>query len=153
LPDSSLIAIRVGSIRRVVCGSPSYFAARGTPKSPGELRTHDCISFEGLSSPDGWHFAAGASTASVAVHARLAVNTAEAAIDAAVAGIGLTRVFSYQVASALQTRALALALEPFELAPWPVSLVHAIAAQAARLHRFRRAAPESQASRAVLEHV
>ena len=47
LPDSSLVATRVGSIRRVVCGSPAYFADRGTPKSPGELSTHDCITFEG----------------------------------------------------------------------------------------------------------
>src|ERR1700691_2119189 len=47
LPDSSLVATRVGSIRRVVCGSPAYFAARGTPKAPGDLGTHDCITFGG----------------------------------------------------------------------------------------------------------
>jgi DNA-binding transcriptional LysR family regulator len=64
LPDSSLVATRVGAIRRVVCGSPAYFAHRGTPKSPGELSTHDCITFDGLMSPDAWKFAVGKSIVS-----------------------------------------------------------------------------------------
>ena len=98
LPDSSLVATRVGSIRRVVCGSPAYFAERGMPTSPGELGTHDCITFEGLMSPGAWTFAKGKSDVSVPIHSRLIVNTAEAAIDAAIAGIGVTRVLSYQIA-------------------------------------------------------
>jgi DNA-binding transcriptional LysR family regulator len=124
LPDSSLVATRVGSIRRVVCGSPAYFAQRDTPKNPGELSTHDCITFDALMSPDAWKFAVGKSTVSVAIHSRLIVNTAEAAIDAAIAGIGITRVLSYQVASALRAGTLALALREFEPTPWPVSLVY-----------------------------
>jgi DNA-binding transcriptional LysR family regulator len=125
LPDSSLVATRVGSIRRVVCGSPAYFAQRGTPKSPDELSIHDCITFDGLASPDAWKFAVGRSAVSVAIRSRLIVNTAEAAIDAAVAAVGVTRVLSYQVASALRAGTLVLALRKFEPAPWPVSLVHA----------------------------
>jgi len=125
LPDSSLVATRVGAIRRVVCGSPAYFAHRGTPKSPGELSTHDCITFDGLMSPDAWKFAVGKSIVSVAINSRLTVNTAEAAIDAAIAEVGITRVLSYQVASALRAGTLALALREFEPKPWPVSLVYA----------------------------
>jgi DNA-binding transcriptional LysR family regulator len=109
----------------VVCGSPSYFAERDTPKSPGELSTHDCITFDGLMSPDAWKFAVGKSTVSVAIHSRLIVNTAEAAIDAAIAGVGITRVLSYQVASALRAGTLAVALPEFEPMPWPVILVYA----------------------------
>jgi DNA-binding transcriptional LysR family regulator len=124
LPDSSLVATRIGSIRRVVCGSPTYFAARGTPKRPRDLSTHDCIAFDGLTSPDGWKFTAGSSTVSVSLHPRLVVNTAEAAIDAAIASVGVTRVLSYQIVSALRAGTLVLALEEFELAPWPVSLVY-----------------------------
>ncbi len=124
LPDSSLVATRVGSIRRVVCGSPAYFAERGTPKSPGELGTHDCVTFEGLMSADAWTFTMGKSDASVAIHSRLVVNTAEAAIDAAIAGVGITRVLSYQIANAMRAGALAVALQEFEPAPWPVSLVY-----------------------------
>jgi DNA-binding transcriptional LysR family regulator len=125
LPDSSLVATRVGAIRRVVCGSPAYFAARGMPRSPGDLSAHDCIAFDGLTSPDGWKFKVGKSTVAVAVRSRLAVNTAEAAIDAAIAGIGVVRALSYQAADALRAGTLALALQKFEPPPWPVSLVHA----------------------------
>lgn len=126
LPDSSLVAIRVGAIRRVVCGSPGYFAARGTPQTPDELGTHhNCVTFEALMSPDSWTFAIGKSDVSVPVHSRLVVNTAEAAIDAAIAGIGITRVLSYQIAAAMRAGTLAIALHEFEPPPWPVHLVYA----------------------------
>jgi len=125
LPDSALVATRVGSIRRVVCASPAYFAARGTPLTPGELLNHDCITFDGLASAQEWKFASPKSTPSVAVRSRLTVNTAEAAIDAAIAKAGITRVLSYQIAGALRAGTLAIALEEFEPEPWPVSLVHA----------------------------
>ena len=95
LPDSSLVATRVGSIRRVVCGSPAYFAARGTPTSPADLCNHDCITFHGLSPADHWTFATGKSSIVVPIHSRLVVNTAEAAIDAAIASMGVTRVLHY----------------------------------------------------------
>jgi DNA-binding transcriptional LysR family regulator len=124
LPDSSLVARRVGSIRRVLCASPTYLVERGTPKSPGELGAHDCIAFEGMTSPDAWIFTIGKSDASIAIRSRLTVNTAEAAIDAAVAGVGITRVLSYQVADAVRVGALAIVLPDFEPAPWPVSLVY-----------------------------
>lgn len=124
LPESNLTALRVGSVRLVVCASPSYFAARGTPKTPEELRAHDCVTFETLASAETWRFVAGRSESGIAVRSRLVVNTAEAAIDAAVAGIGITRTLSYQVADELRAGALALALQEFEPPAWPVSLVY-----------------------------
>ena len=125
LPDSRLVATRIGMIRQVVCGSPGYFAERTIPKTPDELLDHDCITFDGLMSPDEWKFAVDGTIATTRIHSRLVVNTAEAAIDAAIASVGVTRVLSYQVASALQAGALVPALEKFEPAPWPVSLVYA----------------------------
>jgi DNA-binding transcriptional LysR family regulator len=125
LPDSSLVASRLGAIRRVVCGSPAYFAQHGTPRHPRELGSHVCISFGGLTSPDSWTFRSRRSPVSVAVRSRLVVNTAEAAIDAAVAGLGVTRVLSYQAAATLRAGRLAVVLETFEPPPWPVHLVHA----------------------------
>jgi DNA-binding transcriptional LysR family regulator len=124
LPDSSLKASRVGSIRHVVCGSPGYFARRGKPNSPPELRSHDCITFDGLTSPDTWTFTVKKSEKPIIIHSRLVVNTAEAAIDAAIAGVGVTRVLSYQVAQAVITGVLEIALQVFEPAPWPVNLVY-----------------------------
>jgi DNA-binding transcriptional LysR family regulator len=114
LPDSSLVATRIGAIRKVICGSPGYFATRGTPQAPDDLSRHDWVIFEGLMSPDLLTLTTGKSELVVRIHARLVVNTAEAAIDAAVAGIGITRVLSYQVADAVRAGTLVLILEKLE---------------------------------------
>lgn len=122
LPDSSLLARRVGSIRHVVCANPGYLAEFGTPNTPADLRVHSCITVEGPGST--WTFAGDSSESTVAVRSRLIVNTAEAAVDAAIAGVGITRVLSYQVAEPARNGALALVLREFEPAPWPVNLVY-----------------------------
>jgi len=124
LPDSALMATRVGTVRRVVCASPAYLAARGVPASPGDLAGHACITFEVLASLRAWVFGSGKAALSVPVHSRLAVNTAEAAIAAAVLGVGFARVLSYQVAEAVREQSLQIVLERFESAPLPISLVH-----------------------------
>jgi DNA-binding transcriptional LysR family regulator len=94
LPDSAMVATRVGSIRRIVCASPAYLAEHGTPAELRDLAGHNCITFEGLASLATWSFVTGRSETAIAVRSRLQVNTAEAAIDAAVAGLGLTKVLS-----------------------------------------------------------
>ncbi|MBV8648972.1 LysR family transcriptional regulator [Paludibacterium sp.] len=124
LPDSSFIATRVGAVRRVVCASPAYLAAHGVPMHPQDLSAEACVTFEQMTSRHDWRFLSGKSEISVPVRSRLAVSTAEAAVDAAVAGVGFTRVLSYQMANALQAGDLDIVLAPFEPAPWPVSLVH-----------------------------
>jgi DNA-binding transcriptional LysR family regulator len=92
LPDSSLIATRIGSTRQVVCASPAYLAARGRPKHPDDIGSHACITFESLVSRRAWTFTIGRAERAVPIRSRLAVTTAEAAIDATTAGLGLTRV-------------------------------------------------------------
>lgn len=125
LPDSGLVASRLGGVRRVVCASPAYLSAHApAPKHPGDLKGHDCITFEGLASPAQWSFGKGKARVSVPVRSRLVVTTAEAAIDAAAAGLGITRVLSYQIESALRERKLATILTDFEPEPLPVSLVY-----------------------------
>jgi DNA-binding transcriptional LysR family regulator len=124
LPDSTLMAGRVGTVRTVVCGSPAYLARRGVPATPEELAAHDCISFEVLESRRAWVFGDGTSATSVPVISRLEVNTAEAAIAAATLDVGLVRVLSYQVADAVGNGALDVVLQDYESAPLPVSLVH-----------------------------
>jgi DNA-binding transcriptional LysR family regulator len=124
LPDSSLIATRLGAIRQIVCGSPAYFAEHSAPSHPVELSNLDCVTFEGMTSPSRWTFRVGASTFSIPVRSRLVVNTAEAAIDAAIAGTGPTRVLSYQAAAPVRAGALQVILQAFEPPPMPVSLVH-----------------------------
>ena len=124
LPDSSFMATRVGTVRRVVCASPGYLAAHGTPTAPGDLATHACVNFEVLESRRAWAFGIGKSAQSMPVHSRLSVNTVDAAIAAATLGAGLIRVLSYQVMDALRDDALRIVLEPFETTPLPVSLLH-----------------------------
>ena len=124
LPDSRIIASRVGSIRLVACASPAYVAAHGLPKKPSDLSSHDCITFDRLASASEWTFRSGKTNVAVVIRSRLTVNTAEAAIDAAIAGLGVTRVLSYQIADAKKDGKLLSLLEPFEPEPFPVSIVY-----------------------------
>lgn len=123
LPDSRLTAIRVGDIRRVVCGSPAYFVRRGEPILPEDLRAHACVTFDALFAPEYWRFERDGVESVVPVRSRLVVNTAEAAIDAAIAGVGITRVISYQAAEAVRDGRLRLVLREHETAPSPISLL------------------------------
>jgi DNA-binding transcriptional LysR family regulator len=125
LPDSSLVAIRVGTTRRVLCASPAYLAARGTPRRPEDLAEHDCINYAGFSLPDAWTFVRNKEVIAVPVHTRLVVGSAEAAYAAARAGVGLAIAFAYQIKLAPQGEALTTVLDDFQPAPVPVSLVYA----------------------------
>jgi len=126
LADSRLVAVRVGSVRHVVCASSAYLARRGKPRKPADLARHEIVSFESLSTSQSWHFAprGGRRGETVEVQPRLAVNTAEAAIDAAIAGVGLTKVLSYQAAAALAAGQLVSVLRAYEPEPVPVSLLY-----------------------------
>ncbi|MEO5626421.1 MAG: LysR family transcriptional regulator [Dokdonella sp.] len=125
LPDSSQVATRVGAIRQVACASPAYLADRGTPQHPADLAGHDCITFDGLMAADEWKFQVGDAERSFPIRSRLTVNTADATIAAAIAGAGITRAFSYQVADARTAGVLDVVLQAFELTPRPVSLIYA----------------------------
>ena len=124
LPDSSMIATRIGTTRRVVCASPAYLAERGRPQKPSDLCDHDCITFDRFASPHAWKFANGDGEILVPIRSRLTVSTAEAAIAAAVAGVGITRVMSYRMENASRAGALQIVLEAFEPTPRPVSIVY-----------------------------
>ncbi|GAP36539.1 LysR family transcriptional regulator [Piscinibacter sakaiensis] len=125
LPDSGLVATRVGRVRRIVCASPAYLARHGTPRTPDDLAAHRCIAFAGLDAATPWSFVgAGGTRRLVPVRPRLGVSTAEAALDAAELGLGLTRVLSYQAADALRQGRLVRVLADDEPPALPVSLVH-----------------------------
>ncbi len=124
LRDSSMVAMRAGHVRRVVCASPTLLARYGVPKSPADLEKLPCVTFGGANTTH-WPFAMKPrSSGSIAIRARLLVDTAEAAIDAALSGVGLTQVLSYQAAEAVKHGRLKIVLPGFELSPLPVHLVH-----------------------------
>jgi DNA-binding transcriptional LysR family regulator len=124
LNDFSLVAQKVGAVRRVVCASPAYLERRGTPITPEDLKNHDCITFENTLSSQTWSFNVGQTEKSFPIHSRLVVSTAEAATDAAVAGMGLTRMLDYQIAVQRRDGALSLVLESFKSPPKPVHLIY-----------------------------
>jgi DNA-binding transcriptional LysR family regulator len=125
LPDSGLIATQLGTLRRVVCASSKYLSKKGTPERVQDLAAHDCVSFDLFAIGNTWRFHVEGAETLVPIHPRLTVSTAEAAIDAAVAGLGVTCVLSYQVESALRARDLVLILESFEPPALPVSFLYA----------------------------
>jgi DNA-binding transcriptional LysR family regulator len=121
--DSALLAAKVGEVRRVLVASPCYLDRRGAPESPAALPAHDLILFEGADATSEWHFG-GTPPTSVRVEPRLAVNTGDAAIAAAEAGLGITRALSYQVHDAVRSGRLRPVLEPFEPPAIPVNIIY-----------------------------
>lgn len=127
LPDSGLIATRVGTIRRVLCASPTYLLDIGTPAMPEDLSRHTLITFEGMAAAPSraWSFQRAENDVVIPIHPRLSVTTAEAAIDAAAAGLGIARVLSYQITEHQKAGTIHTLLEDFEPPPWPVHFVYA----------------------------
>ncbi len=124
LPDSGLVALRVGQVQWVTVASPEYLARRGTPRVPADLAHHACIAFEGSRRARAWAFRGGDAADTIPIHPRFAVNTAESLIRAAAAGIGIARLMSYQVADAVRSGALVSVLAGHAPPAIPVHLVH-----------------------------
>ncbi|MGE6759871.1 LysR family transcriptional regulator [Corallococcus interemptor] len=122
LKDSSLIALKVATVRRVLVASPRYVKQRGAPRSPAELIRHQLIDFENLNTANEWRF--GAKERAVRVQPRLIVNSADAAIAAAEQGLGIARTLSYQVADAVLAGRLVLVLGASMPPPVPVSVIY-----------------------------
>jgi DNA-binding transcriptional LysR family regulator len=124
LPDSDLIVRQVGHVRWLLCASPNYLAGRGEPRAPEALADHDCVAFEGLQIYRAWPVGVGPTARSVVIRPRFSVNTADAVIEAAAAGVGIARVMSYQAAVAISERRVTRVLKAFPADPIPVNLVH-----------------------------
>lgn len=124
LPDSTLIAKRVGSVHRILVASPQYLARRGVPAAPADLRHHAVIAFTGLMPSREWRFRTGQKTGSVAVHPTFEINDAAPAIQAAAMGHGITVALSYMVSEQIRDGTLVPILQAFTLPPQPVHLVY-----------------------------
>ncbi len=123
LADSALVAVPVASVRRVLVASPYYLAAHGTPSKPPDLKRHRIVAFEGVGASNEWRFGSDGQMA-VTVAPRLSVNSADAAIAAAIRGRGITRALSYQVSDAVAEGRLVRVLPDHEAGDLPVSLVY-----------------------------
>jgi DNA-binding transcriptional LysR family regulator len=120
LPDSSLIATRVGSVRRIICAAPAYLNAHAPVSEPADLASHAVIALAETRQETGWSFASGRVQR---VSPRLSVNSIAAARGSAIEGRGLVRLLSYQISADIRAGRLEVVLEAFEPPPLPVHLV------------------------------
>ncbi|MGU3492723.1 LysR family transcriptional regulator [Xanthobacteraceae bacterium A53D] len=126
LPDSSMVATRLGTMRTVLCASPALMERHGTPAAPGALGRLPCIAVDAPLPMAGWSFRSPDHGASIDVplSPRLTVSTTEAAAEAAIRGVGFARLLQYQVADAVAAGTLRILLPAFEPEPAPVHLLH-----------------------------
>jgi DNA-binding transcriptional LysR family regulator len=124
LPDSTLVARHVGEMRRIVVASDGYLAQRGEPDTPEAIATHDTIQFGAATAAPEWRFVEDGHEIRVVCTPRLTTNSADAAIQYAGQGGGLTRVLAYQAAEAITAGRLRIVLEKFEPPALPIHIVY-----------------------------
>ena len=124
LPDSSLVARHVGQMRRIVVASNAYLKARGEPRTPSDLATHDTVQFGAAAAAAEWRFVEDGREIRITSTPRFSTNSADAAIQYAEQGGGLTRVLAYQAAEAIRRSALKVVLQKFEEPALPIRIVY-----------------------------
>ncbi len=124
LPDSTMKALRVGQVRRVLCAAPGYIEEHGLPAEPAALQRHRIIAASGVTPSVEWKFMHDQKPLSVRIKPRLTTTTNDAAIEAAVAGLGISRLLSYQVAPHLAAGTLKILLSEYETPPLPIHVIH-----------------------------
>ncbi len=123
LPDSSLVATRVGDgVRRVIVASPHYLGKHPHIEQPADVAGHQIVSLTHFGI-ESWAFSSGAAARTIHFTPRLVVNSVRAAVGSAVAGRGLTRVYSYHVAREVKEGLLRILLPEAEPPPQPVHLL------------------------------
>jgi DNA-binding transcriptional LysR family regulator len=124
LGDSSFNALRVGRVRCVLCASPDYLARQGVPENPDALTGHSIIVATSLGANVEWRFMQDKTPWVVRIKPRLSVSSNDSAIEAAVRGLGIARLMSYQVAPEIDSGKLKILLSEYETAPVPIHIVH-----------------------------
>ncbi len=137
LEDSSLTAVRVGEVRRVICASPDFLAKHGRPRAPADVARGSIVTFATGPVPEPWVFAKGGAVERFHPPARFSANSNDVTIAAAEAGAGFVRALSYQVAPQLRAGTLEIVLPGYEEPPLPVHVVHIAGRRASgRLRAF-----------------
>jgi len=124
LPDSTLTAIRVGSVRWVTFASEAYLEKYGTPAHPRDLRNHRLIQSVSVSGGRAWAFKDEGREIQIRIEPRLRMNTNDAIVALAGRGWGISRLLSYQIAPDVALGRLHPVLEDYELPSIPVHVVH-----------------------------
>lgn len=141
LPDSALVARKLGEVRMIVCAAPSYIARCGVPRSPDELSRHDCLVFSDQPGPVEWRFKSAGTRHAARITGRLWTNALDVLTAAAIGGAGIVRAPSWQVAPDIERGRLLRILEDYETLPAPVNVL------------FERARRTSPSVRAFLDYL
>ena len=123
LPDSSYVATRIADVERVVCASPDYLERCGTPRTPDDLKSHNCLHYNNLSLRDEWSFRVEQGSVSVAVGGSLCANNGELLREAALQGIGIVALPRFMVAEALDSARLQPLLSNYSTTPLALQVV------------------------------
>jgi DNA-binding transcriptional LysR family regulator len=123
LEDSGLMVRKLDDIQLVVCGAPDYLRRRGEPATPDDLVEHDCLAFGDVPGVADWSFQDGAVRRPLRIPTRLCANDFDTLVSAALAGAGLVRVPSWQVAHCLADGRLRIVLEAYQRPPTPLSIL------------------------------
>ena len=124
LRDSSLVAVKIGEVRRVVCASTQYLRRNGAAATPQELQAHRCVRHTGLSPRSEWRFRFGRRKVTIPINCAMISNEIDSAITACVNGMGIGMFLSYQTAPHRKANKIRYILEEFELEPVPVQVVY-----------------------------
>ncbi len=124
LKDSSLVAIQVGQVRRVVCASPQYLRRHGVPRTPEEVRAHRCIRHIGLSPRNEWSFGVGRRGMTIPITCAIVCNEIDSTLNACATGLGLGMFLSYQTAPYRKSNKIRYVLQEFETEPVPVQIIY-----------------------------
>jgi len=136
LPDSQLIARKLGEVHMIVCAAPAYLDAKGEPQTPDELRDHECLVFAGEAGSSDWHFQSPAGRSNVRVGGRLRANSLDVVVAAAIEGAGIVRAPSWQIAGELAAGRLIRILADYERPPVPVNALFQPARLAPKIRLF-----------------
>lgn len=123
LPDSQLIARKLADVNMILCAAPDYLARRGTPQTPEELIRHDCLIFSEMPGAVEWSFQFPGIRNAVNVSGRFSANNLDALVAAAISGVGIARVPSWQVSGDIAAGRLQRILADYERPPAPVHMV------------------------------
>jgi len=124
LRDSSLVAIPVGHVRRVVCASPQYLRSHGIPRTLEAIRGHRCVRHIGLSPRNEWTFQVGRRSITIPLNCAIVCNEIDSSLEACTTGLGLGMFLSYQTAPYRKANKLRYVLEAFETEPLPIQIIY-----------------------------
>jgi DNA-binding transcriptional LysR family regulator len=125
LADSSLVARKIGTSRRLVVASPEYLIKHGFPKTPSDLKSHECLLYSLLKSQNEWFFSSAQfGDESVLINGRFKASSNEALCEAAISGLGIATMCEWHVREHIEKGRLTVLLKNYELTSYDINAVY-----------------------------